>query len=330
MKSKMVRQGFLVSEKELYILIEDMFMKRGYFAISSRVRRRGERVHSAFAVNLYGAARQIDVVAFRTRNGEIEAKAVECKPGPTWEAAGEALGQATAYQRLFPEVYVATQAVEEDLKHVESILRDLGLGYISIRNGKAEEVFPPSRNVRFNRAEFELQVKVPAIALLGFRDVLGDNNMQFGRAHKPGEIWVSSLEPCNVSCSIESGEGIAFWFCLNIESKPVVNRVFSAVDANHLHKIFSELPSGYGIGLAKFQSYRPKRYEKETLQPLENLSPQDLASCVNEIREWNWKAHVQVGKTVSFEVPSTASFASELRKAVDELSPLQSYLNSLA
>jgi hypothetical protein len=71
---------------------------------------------------------------FQRVEEEIEAKAVECKYGNTWEAAGEALGQATAYQRLFPEVYVATEALEEDLKHIESLLRELGLGYFSIQS----------------------------------------------------------------------------------------------------------------------------------------------------------------------------------------------------
>jgi len=319
-----------MSEDLLYKPIEDMFIKKGHFSISARKKFPSERVHSSFGVNVHGAPKKIDVVAFRAADGDIEAKAVECKPGKTWEAAGEALGQATAYQRLFPEVYVATQANEESLKHVESLLRELGLGYISVKeDGEAEEIFPPSHNIRFNQKEYELQVKGKAIALLACHDVLGSDNFQFGRADKPGQIWVSSLEPCNISCSIEEGE--IFWFVLNIESKHAVQQIFSKVEFEELYKLLSNLPSGYEIRLWKFLSYRPKRYdEEETMTMLTSkLKLHDVTSYIDKIKEWNWEAHVQIGKNYVFDVLLKDTFASKLKEIMSGLSPLQVFLNNL-
>lgn len=317
-----------MSEKVLYKPVEDMFVKKGYFSISSRGKLPGERVHSPFGVNVHGATKKIDVVAFRWINEDIEAKAVECKYGKTWEAAGEALGQATAYQRLFPEVYVATQAGEEDLKHVESLLRELGLGYISIENGEAEEIFPPAHNIRFNQKEFELQVKSKAIAQLTCYNVLETDNFQFERADSPGYIWISSLEPCNVSCSIQE-LGRIFWFALNIENKNAVKRIFGTVRVKELYKLLSELPSDYRIWLGKFASYRPKKYEHEGGRSVSELKLQDIASYVDKIMKWRWETHIQVGKIVYFDVLSKTTFTSEFKKAISELSSLQHMFNDL-
>lgn len=317
-----------MSEKVLYKPIEDMFVKKGYFSISSRRKLPSEKVHSPFGVNVHGVTKKIDAVAFRAIDEEIEAKAVECKYGGTWEAAGEALGQATAYQRLFSDVYVATQAGEENLKHVESLLRELGLGYISVEDDEAEEIFPPSHNIRFNQKEFELQVKGKAIALLTCYEILGSDNFQFGRADKSGYIWISSLEPCNMSCSVQE-PGMIFWFALNVEKKDTINRIFSTVEVKELHKLLSKLPSNYSIWLGKFASYRPKKYEPEEERPTSELKLQDIVSYVDKIRKWNWEAHVQIGKNVFFDVLSKTTFTCELKKAISELSPLQRLLNDL-
>jgi hypothetical protein len=273
--------------------------------------------------------KKIDVVAFKWIDEEIEAKAVECKYGKTWEAAGEALGQATAYQRLFPEVYVATEAGEEDLKHVESLLRELGLGYISVENGEAEEIFPPAHNIRFNQKEFELQVKSKAVVLLAYHDVLGRDNFQFGRADSPSYIWVSSLEPCNISCSIQE-PGTAFWLALNIENKNAVKHIFSIVKVEELYKLLSELPSDYRVWLGKFASYRPKKYEHEEERLVSELKLQDIVSYIDKIRKWNWEVHFQVGKNMYIDVLSKTAFVSEFKKAISEMFPLQNLFNSVA
>jgi hypothetical protein len=52
-------------EEELYKPIEDMFANEGYLSISSRRRLPTERVHSAFGVEVHGATKKIDVVAFK-------------------------------------------------------------------------------------------------------------------------------------------------------------------------------------------------------------------------------------------------------------------------
>ena len=318
-----------MSEKVMYKPVEDMFLKKGYFSISSRKKLPSERVHSPFGVSVHGVTKKIDVVAFKTVDREIEAKAVECKYGKTWEAAGEALGQATAYQRLFPEVYVATQAAEEDLKHVESLLRELGLGYIWIKDDEAEEIFPPGHNIRFNQKEFERQVKSKAIVLLACYEVLGSDNFQFGRADVPYYIWVSSLEPCNTSCSILEEEERTFWFDLNIESKKAVNHIFRKLKVKEFHKLLSELSLDYSIWIGKFASYRPKKYEQEEERPASKLKLDDISYYIDKIRKWNWEVHIQIGKSVYFDVLSKTAFVAELKKAINELSPLQCLFNDL-
>jgi hypothetical protein len=75
-----------MSEKVLYKPIEDMFVKNGFFSISSREKRPNERVHSPFGVDVQGVKKKTDVVAFRWMDEDIQAKAVECKYGTTWEA----------------------------------------------------------------------------------------------------------------------------------------------------------------------------------------------------------------------------------------------------
>ena len=225
-------------------------------------------------------------------------------------------------------MYVATRTGEEDLKHVESLLRELGLGYIQVEDVEAEEIFPPGRNNRFNQKEFELQVKGKAVALLACYDVLGSSNFQFGRADEPGYIWVSSLEPCNISCSVQE-QGMIFWFALNIEKKDSISRIFSTVEVKQLHKLLSELPSDYLLWLGKFATYRPKKYEHDEERPVSELKLQDVISYTDKIRKWNWRAHVQVGKSVYFDVLPKTRFIFELKKAVSELSPLQRLFNNL-
>lgn len=315
-----------MSEYVMYKPVEDMFLRKGYFSISSRKKRPDERVHSPFGVSVHGITKKIDAVAFKAMNGDIEAKAVECKYGKTWEVASEALGQATAYQRLFPEVYVATQADEEDLKHVESLLRELGLGYISVKKGKAEEIFPPSHNIRFNMKEFELQVNYKAIALLAGYETLGSDNFQFGSAGEPYYVWFSSLEPCNTSCEANSG---IFRLGLNLESKRAVRRVFSNVKIEVLHKILSDLPSEYVLWLARFASYRPKKHEQEEIMPVSELQLSDVAAYIDKIKKWNWEAHMMVQKEMKFDLPSKTIVAAELQKSIAELSLLQHLFNDL-
>ena len=315
-----------MSEKVLYKPIEDMFVKKGYFSISSRRKLPGERVHSPFGVNVHGVTKKIDVVAFRGIDAEIEAKAVECKYGKTWEAAGEALGQATAYQRLFPEVYVATQADEKDLKHVESLLRELGLGYISVKNGKAEEIFPPGHNIRFNQKEFEVQVKCKAMALLVGYEILGSNNFQFGSASDPYYVWISSRELCNIFCEISKE---LFCFGLNLESKPAVRRVFKTVQVQELYTLLSGLSSDYYLWLAKFASYRPKKHEQEEKRFVSELKPSDVVAYINKIKKWNWEAHIAIQKERKFDVLSRNIVTAELQESMAELSALQRLFNDL-
>ena len=324
MEKEYMKGSVLMSEYVLYKPIEDMFAKKGYFSISSRKKLPNERVHSPFGVNVHGATKKIDVVAFREIDGEIDARAVECKYGRTWEAAGEALGQATAYQRLFPKVYVATQAEEEDLKHVEPLLRQLGLGYISVKDDEPEELFPPSHNIRFNQKEFELQVKCKATTLLTGCEVLGRDNFQFGSASEPYYIWISSLEPCNVSLEVKNK---IIWFGLNLESKSAVRRIFSRVQVGKLYKLLSELPSDYVLWLAKFTSYRPKRHEQEEIGPVSELKPLDVAAYIDKIKKWNWEAHIMVQKEREFDVLSKTIVEAELQKSITELSPLQRLFN---
>jgi len=321
-----------MSERALYKPVEDMFANKGYLSISSRKKFAHERVHGAFGVDVHGSIKEIDVVAFKWADGEIEAKAVECKAGKTWEDVGAALGQATAYQRLISDVYVATQTAEKDLRHTESILRELGLGYISVENGKAEEIFHPSHNIRFNQKEFELQVKRKAMALLGFQEILGRGNFQFGQVDQPRDIWVSSLEPCNMMCSPRPKEERTFWFALDIESKPAVRSIFSTVEPKRIHKLLSELPLGYELCLWKLRRYYPKKeYEKDEVEKeVSKLGVDDISIYVDMIKKWDWKAHLQIGKEVTFNILSKTLFVSEFKKAVRELANLKSYLNGLA
>jgi hypothetical protein len=174
-----------------------------------------------------------------------------------------------------------------------------------------------------------MQVKGKAAALLACYDLFGRDNFQFGRADTPRFIWISTLEPCNLTCILQE-EGIVFWFALDLERKDAVKRVFSTVNVEELYGLLARLPHNYRIILRKFVSYRPKKYELEEENSVSEQKLSDINSCIDKIRKWNWEAQIQVGKRVFFDVLSKTAFTSELKKAVNEISPLQSLLNRLA
>jgi len=120
-----------------------------------------------------------------------------------------------------------------------------------------------------------------------------------------------------------------FWFALNIEKKDAVRRMFSGVKVEEFYMSLSMLPSDYRIWIGKFASYRPKKYDNEEEKPVSELELRDIISYVDRIKNWSWEVHLQVGKSVYFDVLSKNSFISEFKKAIKEVSNLQNFLNDL-
>lgn len=225
-------------------------------------------------------------------------------------------------------MYVASEATEENLKHVDSLLRHLGLGYITVNENRAEEIFPPGANTRFNQREFQLQVHAKAALLLAAREVFGKENFQFGRADEPSKVWVSSLEACNISSSYNSEEKNNFWFCLNLE-KEAVRRVFNTLNPEDFYNFLSKLPSDYIFWIAKIESYRPKKYVDEQSTSVPDITLSKIRKCIDTMQSWGWQAHIQVRRKTHLDNIAKEKIVSELNKSIADLSSLQEHMSTV-
>jgi len=162
------------NEKEMYSVLEEWLENRDHYPVSARKRERGER-GGPKGVDVYDKVMQVDLVRFRRLNDwDMDAIDVECKINNRtqylWQALGEALGQATAYQRLFSQGIRSFRDLRKRSLSRGFSLHGLGLGYIEANYDRATEIFPPGHNIRFNKREFDLQVFRKAAVFLVFNE----------------------------------------------------------------------------------------------------------------------------------------------------------------
>jgi len=323
-----------ICEDQLYSPVEKFFKNRGYFTVSALSKKSGEVARSTFGVNVNGEMKKVDVAAFKwLDNHNIEAIAVECKLGKTCRHAGSALYQATAYQVLFPKVYVASQADLSELKHVESSLKQLGLGYILVKE-EATMIFPSAENARFSQIEFNRQLRNRIAVLLAFNAVFGEE-MEFGNAGNPEEIWVSNkrIQTCNMLMHLKENRA---WMGLNIEKKEAVKRSLASLNTGDFHNLVSELDPEYSLVVRKFigkqrlgktEIWKKLSASKSTLTQLESIR----SSILECLRNKDAGVDFQIIKDVETEAlqnMTRESVIKEVQKMKQEIEPLYDLLKA--
>lgn len=319
-------------EVELYSSIERMFNEMSFFTMSARKKLPGERFHSPFGVKIDEdtKSKQVDVVAFKWKDDyDIDIKAVECKLGGNWEGVGSALGQATAYQKVFPEVYIASEAEEEKLRHVKSLLDQAGLGYIFVKDNNSSELFLPKVNVRLNKLEFEQQVKYKAALLLAFNE-LYKGNFNYGSAEKAGYVWVAEKEQPNISADYDIEKQPHYSFNLVLDEKSYVQKVFSKIRAEDFYEQISKLPKDYHIRIYEFKAYKPqrKRELKEDI-PISEATIVVIQRFLDQIKGLDYRIQLIIGREVIPRAITKTTILNELKKTQEDLSSIQKVFKSL-
>jgi hypothetical protein len=321
-------------ERRLYRPIETLFEKQEYRVLSHRKKKKEERAHSGFPIEVNGETMIVDVAAFKwLDDSQIEAIAVECKLGKRASKAGSALYQATAYQVLFPKVYVAAEAPRKELNHVEKSLHQLGLGYIEVDGEIATEIFLPKHecNVRYDSAEFDRQPRSKIAAFLAFLEVFSGET-QFGREKKMGEVFLMGkvYKSCNFLLKTEN-QGASMG--LNIENKEPVKKFLSSVDIRGLHSLISNLSPEYHLVVKKFVGKKVHGITEEralidkpvseiTLPILEDYKSQILKhlsvkdKCVD----------FQILRHVDLQSVSRGSIITEVKTMKEKIEPLYNLL----
>lgn len=315
-------------EERLYRPIETLFEKQEYRVVSDRKKVSPEVAHSGFGIKIDDEIKRIDVAAFKwLDDSNIEAIAVECKLGARASDAGSALYQATAYQVLFPKVYVASEAPRKELKHVESSLDQLGLGYIVVDGEIATEIFPPARvNVRFAPRKFDRQSRSKIAAFLAFREVF-QKDTQFGRDKEtPDEVFLISkvFKSCNFLLKTEDQGAL---MGLNLENKEPVKKFLSSVDIMDLHGLITNLGPEYHLVVKKFVGKKIHgRTEKWIDEPVSNITLPGLEDFKSQIMKHlsgkDQCVDFQILRHVDLQSVSRGSIVREVENMKEEIEPL--------
>lgn len=181
-------------ENVLYGPLSEHFVGQGFFVVSG-ARKQNIKGTDEFGVKIEGREKwvTVDILGVRWReNGQVHSVAVECKlHGTAWESAGASLNQVTDYQVFFDEVYVATQ--EGDLKHKESVLRELGVGHmvVNLHTNKVRTLLPaqPRNASRFEPLQNATQVVPRVVMPLVFQDRFGLSPRYMHT--RSGGLWVA-------------------------------------------------------------------------------------------------------------------------------------------
>ena len=163
------------------------------------------------------------------------------------------------------------------------------------------------------------------MALLAFKEIFGEENIQFGMADKPNKIWVSDkgIRTCNIFMHLAHDN---FEIGLNVEQKAAIQDVFSSLNIETLYSLVSKLPSEYDVVLKKFIG--PKilgKTEETERMSVAKIAPQNVENVVKSIQQLNWLVNLQIQKKRKIQIHPALSrqdFIREVGNAQDELSTL--------
>jgi hypothetical protein len=212
-------------EKELYPPITQLLEADGLHVWEEATIRAGDE-----------GTRTADHVAWRWEGDEIDALAVEVKPG----AADIGLAQAVAYSAGFDSVFVAAEEPLGSTGYLASVFERLGLGYICVSPTDAQIQRKPERRpftVEAVRAENLARVRLKHL----FADDIVGERVRFG-ADRRGDNWVvtgttSAWQLCGQVTTGSEATALS----LLAESKAVGDRAAANLDSTTLGEAVSSL-----------------------------------------------------------------------------------------
>lgn len=260
-----------------------------------------------YGVRIHDAWKRIDVAAVKWGpRMSFEASAVEVKDAHDWFDAGDALNQALAYQCVFPSVYLASPVPESELYHIEPILRQLGLGYIEIRDPVPIERIEPSPQPpnRFNREQFLSQVKAKLGLYWAAKTACDDYRMgQYQKESVTPWIdtpWIGGRFVRRSPTSKENSslnylvrllpDSNKIRYGVNLEFKSDIERFFTRCTEEEFLRVLGQLPDTTVLTILPFILYNDRKMP---------FSQPDLEEpiCNDPISEVNNVGHIYDGVT---------------------------------
>jgi len=143
---------------------------------------------------------RIDVAGVKwADHAKLDSLAVECKRGGSWREVGSALNQALAYKKVFPRVYIAAEASENELDHMKAVLVALGLGYLQVDldgNVPVREIMQPEESqlplTKENRFMSVVMRRLGRYA--AYQSVWNTERMRWGHGESRRRFYISGYE----------------------------------------------------------------------------------------------------------------------------------------
>jgi hypothetical protein len=319
----------LTRESELSKAIERSFKEKG--VASGR----------EYPVLIQGKHKRVDVVSAKwTGEKSLEVTAVECKRGNDWEAAGQALNQAIAYQTLFPYVYVATQAPLSELEHMIDALRYQGLGYISVNQGRSKIELRASESRLLDNSSFSMQVLHRLGRFAACCSHWGIQNTRLGAGEGLKRPFISGkqIENCNYIYQFHDLGANVLRFGVNLESTRILRKLLSPERISELFNVLRKLPQNACLRIHDFEVKEgdtKKSGTKTKEKPfriiqLGSLRRSDLECIVKhaeDVKHYVWLL-VAKDEQPTESYPTRASLEDELRRYEKEFRLFYEYITT--
>ena len=279
-----------------------------------------------------------DLAAFRwVTDAQIDAVAVEAKPGKYPDSPLWATSQATTYQLLFPSVYVASHTPPEGLAFSEGVLRALGLGYIQVAGDRAIFVFSPVPKARCYEMHYLEHIRpVALMALLAKRFI---TEKWRANTYPPRSFWVWTEALRTVQLQFGVDEQNAYFGCYS-DIKDVCRKVAQRADVREIALRLARIPEAFErhhtVEYAERLPGRQLDYARCGGQtaPFDD-TPDSIEAALKQARDWCQPSRrvgalsmrVKLWKRERFvERPEAEASVQQLWEPVNAL---RAYLNSL-
>jgi len=229
-----------MAETDLYPPLQRLFESEGYVAIPQF-----SFVHPLFKkAEKYSP--KTDLAAFRWNDcDEVEAVAVEVKPGSHTTSPLQGIPQGVTYQLLFPLAYVAAETREEDLDFSRGVLEGLKLGYISVSANHAQIVLQPRPSERTMKSDFHEMTRPAGVLVLMAQTFLKDKLAEdFACNAKSESFWLWTRQKDRVQLQFGIGEEFTYFSCYS-DIKWVCGAVATRAEPGRIAALLNEIPPQY-------------------------------------------------------------------------------------
>jgi len=249
-------------EQKLCPNIARIFEERGYEVIYKRGRKGYEFVIRPFEEK---DRREIDIIAYKLGKDyeKIETIAVEVKnTGSVWDDIDNALGQATDCLPYFDKVYIGAKKRGVPLDK-EGLLKHLGIGLITAKEGKKKIEFDPTDKKIFDpkrKCIVKSKVIMPIIFREVFDEIKGFRKKKFRKLRellseadcreppsKNPHEWIAIERESEIqfqaSCDYEykGAKEAAAWICINLGTTRTIRKIFKPLNGKMWKRFFQIL-----------------------------------------------------------------------------------------